>query len=149
MDKWTKEFLERMKKERASYSEMIDFCCDSLVLNNDIQKELEQAGFCFDIYCGDYSEYYDEDGKEITSKKFEEMYEMGVDVEECPKEIYQQYIISDRDAERLEEYTNELVLYCEKLDLYLLCVTHFGTAWQGVAANWKEPTEDEQGDGEE
>ena len=141
MDKWTVEFLEKLHDERADYKSMIDFCCDSLVLNNDIQKELEQAGFYFDIYCGDYTEYYDKDGNEITQEKFEELEEQGEDVEEYQKDIYQQYIISERDAERLEKYTNEIVLYCEQLDLYLLCVTHFGTMWSGVSANWKDISE--------
>ena len=52
-------------------------------------------------------------------------------------DIYQQYIITSQDAERLAEYTNEIVVYNDELDLYLLCVTHFGTMWSGVPSNWK------------
>ena len=29
------------------------------------------------------------------------------------------------------------VVYNDELDLYLLCVTHFGTMWSGVPSNWK------------
>ena len=53
-------------------------------------------------------------------------------------DVYQYFIIDDRDAERLKEYTNELVYYCEVLDMYILGVTHFGTPWNGVPANWKD-----------
>lgn len=141
MEKWRIEFLEKMHDERADYKSMIDFCCDSLVLNNYIQKELEQAGFYFDTYCGDYYAYYNADGDEITREKFEELEELGEDCKEYIDDIYQQFIISAQDADRLRDYTNELVLYCEQLDLYLLCVKHWGTAWNGVSANWKDVSE--------
>ena len=113
----SKEVLETLKKTRKDYRAMIDFCCDNLVLNNDIMPTLISSGFEFDIYCGaDYDEedfYYDYD-------------------------VYQNFIISSGDAERLSEYTNELVYYCEDLDLYILGVCHFGTPWNGVPANWKD-----------
>ena len=114
-----KEFFESLKAERTSYREMIEFCCGGLVLNNDIMPTLISSGFEFDIYCGtDYDEedyYYD---------------------------VYQNFIIDSRDAERLKEYTKELVYYCEDLDLYILGVTHFGTPWNGVPANWKDEIEE-------
>ena len=116
MTNYVDEIMKKIKAERTSYRDMIDFCCDALILNNNIESELCGKGFCFDDYCG--SAYDEEDDYYI--------------------DIYQQYIIRERDAERLAEYTNEIVRYCEELDLYLLCVTHFGTAWDGVPANWKD-----------
>lgn len=116
MDNWKREFIEKLKAERTTYADMIDFCCDNMVLNNSIMSELSSRGFCFDVYCGDD---YDENTEDY-------------------KEIYQQFIISENDAERLAEYTNEIVYYNEVLDLYLLGVTHYGTMWSGVSANWKE-----------
>lgn len=112
----SKEVLETLKETRTTYKEMIDFCCDNLVMNNCIIQELSAKGFYFDIENGtDYDEeedyYYD---------------------------VYQYFIIDDRDAERLKEYTNELVYYCEDLDMYILGVCHFGTPWNGVPANWKD-----------
>ena len=95
---------------------MIDFCCDDLVLNNDIMPALISSGFEFDIYCG--TDYNEED--------------------DCYLDVFQYFIINYSDAERLSEYTNELVYYCEPLDLYILGVTHFGTAWDGVPASWKD-----------
>lgn len=112
----SKEFFDELKKERTTYKDMIDFCCDSLILNNYIIQELQKKDIYFDLYCGnDYNE--DEDSYE---------------------EIYQYFIISERDAERLAEYTNEIVFYNDDLDIYILGVTHYGTAWDGVPANWKE-----------
>lgn len=51
-------------------------------------------------------------------------------------EIYQFYIIDEGTANRLIEHTNEIVFYCEKLDLYILGVTHFGTSWEYVSAEF-------------
>lgn len=133
MEQYEKEFLNELREKRATYSDMIDFCCDNCILNNEIVSELETADFYFDFYCGDLVEYYDENGKEITEEEAEE----NENSETYYKEIYQYYIISEHDAERLADYTNEIVLYNKRLDLYILCVTHCGTAWNCVPANWK------------
>ena len=117
----SKEVLETLKKTRTSYREMIDFCCDNLVMNNYIMQELTAKGFCFDIENG--TDYDDEE-------------------EDYYYDVYQDFIIGSGDAERLKEYTNELVYYCEDLDLYILGVTHFGTPWNGVPANWKDEIEE-------
>ena len=110
------EFFNRLKQERTNYREMIDFCCENMILNNNIISNLQEKGFYFDTYCGTY---YNEE-------------------EDYYYDVYQYYIIGERDAERLQEYTNELVYYCEDLDMYILGVCHFGTAWGVVSANWKE-----------
>lgn len=47
-------------------------------------------------------------------------------------EIYQYYIIAESGAKFLEEYTDELVYYHERLDMYLWGITHFGTSWDYV-----------------
>ena len=48
-------------------------------------------------------------------------------------EIFQWYIIDSRGAELLEQWLpDEVVYYCEELDLYLWGVTHYGTPWNGV-----------------
>ena len=112
----SKELLKELKEKRTNYKDMIDFCCDSMILNNDVIRELSKRDFSFDIFCGvDYDEEND-----------------------TYKDIFQYYIISSCDAERLAEYTNELVKYNEELDLYLLCVDHFGTSWDYVPSNWKD-----------
>ena len=47
-------------------------------------------------------------------------------------EIYQYYIISDAGARILSDYTDELVYYHERLDMYLWGITHWGTGWDYV-----------------
>lgn len=110
-----KKFFEDLRSERDSYDKMIEFCCDSLIMNNDIINELSSAGFVFDTYCG--VEYDDETDEYV--------------------DVYQLFIIGEEDAERLARYTEELVYYCESLGLYILGVSHCGTAWCCVSANWK------------
>ena len=115
-----KKFFEQLKEERTSYKDMIGFCCDSMILNNDIIPELSKKDFYFDIFCG---EDYDEENETYF-------------------DVFQYFIIDSSAAERLERYTNELVYCCEDLDLYILGVCHYGTGWDSVSANWKDEIED-------
>lgn len=52
-------------------------------------------------------------------------------------DIYQYYIITAGGARFLEEYTDEIVYYNEDLDMYLWCITHFGTSWDYVLTDIK------------
>ena len=52
-----------------------------------------------------------------------------------PEEEFYQYFLTDcskDDAERLHEWFGLNFLYSEKLDLYVLCVDHYGTSWSSV-----------------
>ena len=53
---------------------------------------------------------------------------------ETEKEIFQWYLTdcSESDVEYLEEHFGLLFSYSEMLDLYVLCVDHFGTNWYWV-----------------
>ena len=51
--------------------------------------------------------------------------------------IFQDYIISEYGYKFLEEFTDEIVFYNEKLDMYVWGVTHFGTAWSHVLTDIK------------
>lgn len=51
--------------------------------------------------------------------------------------VFQDYIISEQGYKFLEEYTDELVFYNEKLDVYIWSITHFGTAWSHVLTDIK------------
>lgn len=52
-------------------------------------------------------------------------------------EVYQYYIITESGARFLEEHTDELVYYHERLDMYLWGITHFGTSWDYVLTGIK------------
>lgn len=52
-------------------------------------------------------------------------------------EIYQYYIISDNLANRLINNTHEIIYHHNKLDIYVLGVTHYGTNWSYVLTDFK------------
>lgn len=54
------------------------------------------------------------------------------DEDENPVEIFQYFIIDAGTAQRLKEHTDAIIVYSQLLDLYVLCVTHFGTGWDYV-----------------
>ena len=62
------------------------------------------------------------------------------------EEIYQYYIISDDTAKRLIDNTDKLIYYHNRLDIYVLGVTHYGTSWDYVLTDF-ELIESEDGDG--
>lgn len=59
-------------------------------------------------------------------------------------EIYQYYIISGSGAKVLEHWTDEIVYYNGRLDMYVWGVTHFGTSWDYVLTDIEiAPTNEE------
>ena len=59
-------------------------------------------------------------------------------------EIFQYYIISDPLAKILMELTNEIIYYIESLDIYIWCITHWGTSWDYVLTNIKIELEESE-----
>ena len=59
------------------------------------------------------------------------------DEDEADEEVFQWFIIDENSAEFFVHYTNELIYYSDSLDMYILGVTHFGTAWRCVMTEWK------------
>jgi hypothetical protein len=59
-------------------------------------------------------------------------------------EVFQYYIISDNGADILQELTDEIVYYNEKLDMYLWGITHYGTAWDYVLTDIKIKLDDDK-----
>ena len=57
--------------------------------------------------------------------------------EENDEEVFQWFIIDDDAAEFFMRFTNEPIYYSDSLDMYLLGVTHLGTAWSYVMTEWK------------
>lgn len=130
------ELLEKLKKEKKSYYDMIKYCCDDWILNNEILDILQNSGYIFNLYCGNFVYYENNNGEEITEEEAEKMEDGTYSM--INNEIYQYFIINENDAERLAKYTNEIVLYNDDVGLYLLCVTHYGTSWDSVPSNWKK-----------
>lgn len=56
---------------------------------------------------------------------------------EYSEHISQDYIISEQGFKFLRDYTDEIVFYNEKLDIYVWGVTHYGTAWHYVLTGVK------------
>lgn len=140
MEDWQKGILKMLREERKDYRSMVQYCTDgAIILNNNIREALEQQGFYFDVFCGTDRHYYDKDGNEIYDEdEATDRMNDGEEIDETFDDIFQYFIIHPQDAQRFADYTNQLVIYNDDLDLYLLCVTHFGTPWDGVPADWKE-----------
>lgn len=99
---------------------------DALLLCNEIENVDETL---FDnVESGTLWRYYDAEGNEVTA---DDDYETE---EAC--DIYQYYLIDEWVANSLQRHTDEIILYSEMLNLYVLGVTHFGTAWNGVNAEY-------------
>lgn len=52
-------------------------------------------------------------------------------------EIYQYYLV-EPNSYFFEQYKENFIMsYSDKLDLWVLCVDHFGTSWKGVSSGVK------------
>ena len=51
--------------------------------------------------------------------------------------IHQEYIISRHGYDVLSTYTDELVFYNDRLNLYIWAVDHYGTSWDYVLTDVK------------
>lgn len=77
----------------------------------------------------------EEDSTEYAAiqEKITDLEEQKEELEnENEPEVFQYFIISERGAEILKDYTDEIVFYNEELDLYVWGVTHCGTSWDYV-----------------
>lgn len=109
------------KIEQVSYQELARRVGDC-ILNNEIHRqeyEFELVNGA-DDYCTEH------DTREECEKfNFNDCEYESVD-------IYQEYIITESGADYLKRNTNEIIYYCESLDMYLWGITHYGTSWSGV-----------------
>lgn len=117
------------KTERISYAELARRVGDT-VLNNTIMSQTQTDGYYFDL----------ENGADTYCYKHETEEECAKDDSNCDYEsveVYQTYIISGNSADYLERNTDEIIYYCDKLDIYLWGITHFGTGWDYVHTSVK------------
>lgn len=66
-------------------------------------------------------------------ENFTENYYPDEDYQNSP-EIYQWYLtnLNKENVEWFVEHFDLIFTYSEKLELWVLCVTHFGTIWSGI-----------------
>lgn len=121
-----KNAYEELQGESVRCNYLQIFYPDSnMILCNNIPQVDE---YLFDnIENGDFITYYGENGNECDE---------GQSVDQYENDIFQWYIIDNSTAERLKRSTSELVFYSEQLDVYILGVTHFGTAWDYVSTEF-------------
>ena len=113
--------LEHGRVDYATLAKSFD-----AVLANEIIPATWEIGY-WEIDNGSESYFVNDDGDEISMEEYEEN-----GGEEIFYDIYQYYIISSNGASILRDYTDEIVWYNEKLDLYVWGVTHYGTSWDYV-----------------
>lgn len=137
--------IENNKVDYRTFSQTFNH-----ILNNNIMEELQIKGFYFDKISGsvDNSELIEEleqkmeelEELELNPEIEKQLEELEEQIEELREEeentpdIFQFYIVDDI---RFLEMNNEIVYYCEDLDLYIWCVTHYGTSWDYVLTDIK------------
>lgn len=112
------------KKVTCNYDQIFYPDSSLLLCNNIIQVD---ECLYENIENGDFYDYYDKDGNECSEEEAEE---------EHYKDVYQWFLIDEGTANRLKNHTGELIFYSEKLDIYVLGVTHYGTLWCGVSTEF-------------
>lgn len=130
---------EEKRTGKASYQTIAKrFFRDMILCNNIVNVDED---LLYNIELGDIEEYYDYDGNERTKEEYEkdekgDIYSQFVD-------IYQYYLlnINGYDVDYLKELAEDnndnsiIIAYSNKLDCYVLLVTHFGTGWSYVPTN--------------
>ena len=149
MKKFYKLMKDRNEEEKrtgkASYRTIVDRYFDSMLLCNNI-PEIDPDIWC-NIEVGEIYDYMDSDGNYYTREEYEN--DTTGDIYEEQSDIYQYFLtdINYYGVEHLKELLkdnndNSIILaWSEKLELYVLLVTHFGTSWDYIPTNI-ELTED-------
>lgn len=109
---------------RCNYSQIFYPDSNMLLCNNIPQVD----EYLFDnVENGDFTTYYDAEGEECEEEDA---------VDQSESEIFQWYLIDSSTADRLKRSTSELIFYSDVLDVHVLGVTHFGTGWDYVGAEF-------------
>ena len=96
------------------------------ILNNDIIKyDVDN----WEVVNGSDIKYYDSKADDYVEESEIENWD---NIEEKYLDVFQYYIIDNTGAGILSDYTEELIYYNEKLDVYLWGITHWGTSWDYV-----------------
>lgn len=112
----------------------------------DNSEEIEELREKIDELLDAYKIEEDEEASAQIMAHVEELEKQLEELEEEERrsaEIYQYYIISDRGAEILQDWTDEIIYYLPGLDIYVWGVTHYGTSWDYVLTNIKIEDDEE------
>ena len=106
------------------------------VQNNRVDYKALAASFDA-VLCNDITKlFYSTINNEYSEAELYNGYDYNNE-EDNYYDIYQYYIISERGAVLLKDYTDEIVYYIPVLDMYIWGVTHFGTSWDYVLTDIK------------
>ena len=98
-----------IENNRLSYYNLF-YKDENRLLCNEIEKDFEDFELMYGYNNNDENEYYDE--------------------------IYQYYLIDENTADRLGGL-DEIIYYDNRLNVYVLGVTHFGTSWDYILTDVK------------
>lgn len=119
--------MNELRGKAILTSEADLFADYELILCNNI---VDIDPYIFDNHInGELYSYYNSDGEEVNWNDDYEYEEI------C--EIYQYYIVSERCADFLQRHTDKLLFYSDKLECYILGVSHFGTSWNMLPTSFK------------
>ena len=119
--------LDNGYADYKTLSEIMGNC----ILNNEIIKyEVDN----WEVVNGSEIKYYDCKADDYVEESEIENWD---DIEEKYVDIFQYYIIDNWGVEILSNYTDEIIFYNEKLDVYLWGITHWGTSWDYVLTDIK------------
>lgn len=120
------ENLSSYKEEH----ELIDALVDDLIHTFTINDHTYLGKVVKDLV-----EEYLEDALSVGLDYYaEEVYEL-IEFDKSEPEFYQYFLTSMSQNEciwQCENFTGLHFVYCDKLDLYVLCVSHYGTHWSSV-----------------
>ncbi|WP_407453549.1 hypothetical protein [Methanobrevibacter sp.] len=119
---------EELRSGYISYRKLIKRYISNLVLCNNIaQDECFNENF-YEELSNMFTRLDEATQEEYNNDPFD--YYEGL-------EVFQYYITdcNDYEVEALRELNNELIVYNDSLDCYILCVTHYGTSWDYVMSN--------------
>lgn len=153
MANFGKYFCGNMISEYGRKNGRVDYAtfCKAFdaVLNNSIMAELERNGYYFELESGlvdnsdEIAELEEriaeiEDDETITDEEREtRTAELEDEIEELRNEedgdeIFQYYIVDNAGADLIRDYNVGYLFYCDKLDMYIWGITHYGTSWDYV-----------------
>lgn len=130
--------IEEYNMEVLNLQEFIEVYNIEMILNNDViqllnfdlenfekQLQIETEEVIANIRDYFTAEELQDLGREAVEEAIESIAFTNV---HC-QEVYQYFIIGDRDAEYFQRYTNYPIYYNDEADMYLIGITHCGMSW--------------------